>query len=597
MINQFAIEALKRQYKLPVEQSELLDICFTNPHTLGLDRSAEGIKKQNAWNNLHFIGSYVLKLCISSFVFFNYSLDPNTQSVCASKVKKNYADAFFQNNPLVMECALLANPEDSYGEDANQKLMYTFLAYIYLTFGYDAVYCVIEKDLLTSMPAVIEYPELVDPKTALQEMTQGLLHLYPEYTVIGQEGLDHQKTFTVCVRAGKYVTSSKGASKKDAEKQAATAMLYEHFEPQLKRMRRQISPNPYTLTYVKPLPPSKIKCISKWFMTSSTVINECLISKALSNEIRPRPVRSCEYYVSLGMACYAMSILDALFYNQNALYEKLSIQDIIAQHSLTQGFSNRFKTVMDDLTLAFGYSAGESRNEQLASIAQREELKALLAADYVIHRIEGIPISRILNTHTSSMQEYFISLSANSTNSETSKVFSTSIFQEIIQATGWNCSFSDAVMSGQDHKATFTMSCILMLPAKPPISFSEKATSKKEARRILSDSVICYLQSLLKQDGSFAKSVMERLFSPEVKGPSKAIIIQHLIKPAGLDPFLFTENPARLMLLLRLHTKNNLPISAAQIERCLTATKTPADVARLDDFFREYPEYVPAKVK
>ena len=111
------------------------------------------------------------------------------------------------------------------------------------------------------------------------------------------------------------------------------------------------------------------------FIYYSTVINECLISKALSNEIRPRPVRSCEYYVSLGMACYAMSILDALFYNQNALYEKLSIQDIIAQHSLTQGFSNRFKTVMDDLTLAFGYSAGESRNEQLASIAQREEEK------------------------------------------------------------------------------------------------------------------------------------------------------------------------------------------------------------------------------
>jgi ribonuclease-3 len=65
-----------------------------------------------------------------------------------------------------------------------------------------------------------------DAKTTLQERAQALGWDLPEYRLAGEEGPDHQKTFTIeCWLEGARVGTGVGESKKIAEQRAAAAAL------------------------------------------------------------------------------------------------------------------------------------------------------------------------------------------------------------------------------------------------------------------------------------------------------------------------------------------------------------------------------------
>ena len=65
-----------------------------------------------------------------------------------------------------------------------------------------------------------------DAKTNLQEQAQGLGWALPEYRLVGEEGPDHQKVFTIeCWLRGFRVGTGVGETKKVAEQRAAAAAL------------------------------------------------------------------------------------------------------------------------------------------------------------------------------------------------------------------------------------------------------------------------------------------------------------------------------------------------------------------------------------
>lgn len=67
---------------------------------------------------------------------------------------------------------------------------------------------------------------LADPKTRLQELFLALFRVPPAYGVIGEEGPDHEKTFSVGLWVqGHRLASGKGRSKKEAEQDAAEQFL------------------------------------------------------------------------------------------------------------------------------------------------------------------------------------------------------------------------------------------------------------------------------------------------------------------------------------------------------------------------------------
>jgi ribonuclease-3 len=68
-----------------------------------------------------------------------------------------------------------------------------------------------------------------DPKTRLQERLQGSGLALPSYEVVGTQGADHQQVFSVRCRVAALGVElvAEGSSRRNAEKQAAEAMLVE----------------------------------------------------------------------------------------------------------------------------------------------------------------------------------------------------------------------------------------------------------------------------------------------------------------------------------------------------------------------------------
>ncbi len=74
---------------------------------------------------------------------------------------------------------------------------------------------------------LLDIDAIKDPKTLLQEELQSRHLALPVYQVVASEGSDHQRTFTVECRLEELqlVTTSKGGSRRGAEKLAAAVMI------------------------------------------------------------------------------------------------------------------------------------------------------------------------------------------------------------------------------------------------------------------------------------------------------------------------------------------------------------------------------------
>lgn len=68
--------------------------------------------------------------------------------------------------------------------------------------------------------------EIKDPKSRLQEMIQQHINITPFYTVISEEGKDHEKVFTISASiAGVTIGTGIGTNKKLAQESAASDAL------------------------------------------------------------------------------------------------------------------------------------------------------------------------------------------------------------------------------------------------------------------------------------------------------------------------------------------------------------------------------------
>ncbi len=100
--------------------------------------------------------------------------------------------------------------------------MEAILGAIYLDAGYEETKRII-LGLFSPVIRLLEANEIKhDYKSLLQEFSQEEYKLLPEYILIEENGLAHDKTFTVAVLLnGKTIAEGKGKSKKEAEQKAA----------------------------------------------------------------------------------------------------------------------------------------------------------------------------------------------------------------------------------------------------------------------------------------------------------------------------------------------------------------------------------------
>lgn len=178
-----------------------------------------------------FLGDSVLGFVVGDLLFSHFpTLDEGALSKMKAFLVSASSLAAKARNYGMGEVIFLGIGEEKTGgrkkESLLANLFEAMIAAVYLDGGIDAARELIIRAFASDIRAIDEQDLLFhDYKTALQELAQGRGMPLPEYTVVGELGPDHDKTFVVEVKVGKLASRGEGSSKKEAQQQAAKNAL------------------------------------------------------------------------------------------------------------------------------------------------------------------------------------------------------------------------------------------------------------------------------------------------------------------------------------------------------------------------------------
>jgi len=175
---------------------------------------------------LEFLGDAVLELAVTEYLFNNFS-EPEgiltawraalvrTESIGDAGDKLGYG-------PLIR----MSKGEKNGSERAHLQILANafeaVIGAIYLERGFEDARDFIHKHIIVKLEGILESGSWRDPKSYLQEISQRVDGQTPVYKVLGEEGPDHDKIFTLGVFVGETLMGrGVGPSKQVAQQQAA----------------------------------------------------------------------------------------------------------------------------------------------------------------------------------------------------------------------------------------------------------------------------------------------------------------------------------------------------------------------------------------
>ena len=214
---------------IPIKDKKLKDKAFT--HRSYLNESGEDVQESN--ERLEYLGDAVLELAVSEFLYKKFPDQPEGEltSLRAALVKTTTL-AKVSDKLKFGEQLFMSKGEEQTGGRTNQSLLAnTFEAVIgaiYLDSNFETAVKFLEKNLFPYTKEILENNLHRDFKSTFQEKVQADGHATPTYKVTGEEGPDHEKTFTVALYVGSTkISTGSGKSKQLAQQQAAKAGLAE----------------------------------------------------------------------------------------------------------------------------------------------------------------------------------------------------------------------------------------------------------------------------------------------------------------------------------------------------------------------------------
>ena len=225
------LEVLERELGHAFRDRELLERALTHKSRI-YEKTPEG---QSAGDNeqLEFLGDAILGFSVSECLVRRFPSYPEGR---LSKLKAHLVSAarlyeVAQELKLGGYLLLGRGEEMSGGREKKALLsdaVEALIAAVYLDAGLEIARRFIESRIVGSLTT----PEhgiddaVADHKSALQEMAQALKLPPPRYVIVGEDGPEHSKTFTVEVRLGKqWISQAQGLSKKSAGQKAAQQIL------------------------------------------------------------------------------------------------------------------------------------------------------------------------------------------------------------------------------------------------------------------------------------------------------------------------------------------------------------------------------------
>ena len=180
---------------------------------------------------LEFLGDSVLGFVVVEYLFLS---DKNLKESAMAKIKsylvKEAVLSEVANSLSLGTYLRLGRGEEATGGRTKKSLLSdaveAILGAIYVEGGYQEAREVVLSLFREKMDTIMHSAVLSDYKTELQEKTQLLFGVLPEYRVIKQEGEEHKKMFTIEVYInGKKFGRGTGRSKKEAQTFAAKEAL------------------------------------------------------------------------------------------------------------------------------------------------------------------------------------------------------------------------------------------------------------------------------------------------------------------------------------------------------------------------------------
>lgn len=223
--HQFAAEKLKVTFN----NLELLIMAFT--HRSYVNEHRKTVKEHN--ERLEFLGDAVLELIVTEFLYANYSepegILTNWRSSLVRTESISDAAKRLEFEPLLR----LSRGERRGTERARAQILANsyeaVIGAIYLDQGYDAAKTFITESLLTTFDEILKTGSWMDAKSHLQEVAQSQDGATPAYKVLGEEGPDHDKIFTVGVFiADELKGQGAGPSKQIGQQKAAEEALKQY---------------------------------------------------------------------------------------------------------------------------------------------------------------------------------------------------------------------------------------------------------------------------------------------------------------------------------------------------------------------------------
>lgn len=187
------------------------------------------INKRSDYERLEFLGDSVLELLSSEFLYDKYPTIPEgglskkrASMVCEPSL------AICAREMEIGKYMFLGKGEEGSGGRERDSILAdmteAILGAIYLDGGLEASRNYVNDHILNFLT---EDELFVDNKTTLQEYIQHIPNSKNlVYEIIGEEGPEHEKIFTVQVRIGEQILGEgKGKTKKSAEQMAALAAI------------------------------------------------------------------------------------------------------------------------------------------------------------------------------------------------------------------------------------------------------------------------------------------------------------------------------------------------------------------------------------
>jgi ribonuclease-3 len=217
--------------KLGFEFQDIQLLMTALTHRSYVNEHKKSVTEHN--ERLEFLGDAVLELVVTDYLFKNYN-EPEgiltnlraalvrTESIGAAGVELGY-------EPLVR----MSKGEKQGSDRARQQILANAFeavtGAIYLERGYNDASAFIHKHIICKLDDILKSGSWRDPKSHLQEVSQRIDGMTPQYRVIEETGPDHDKTFTLGVYVGdKLMGTGTGPSKQVAQQQAAQAALDEY---------------------------------------------------------------------------------------------------------------------------------------------------------------------------------------------------------------------------------------------------------------------------------------------------------------------------------------------------------------------------------